>query len=236
MTKPRPHVILAPNPSAMTGAGTRTYIIGQQKVAIIDPGPHIEAHLDAIVDRVRHAASISILVTHAHADHAEGAPALAARLNTAVARTGARSATDFGDIQALPTPGHTPDHISYWWEPARAVFCGDLMMGGMDTALVASPEGNLDDYLASLRALKALEPDTIYPAHGAPFGDPSAAIDRYLAHREARIAQVRVAMAASVESEDELVDLVYGAALHPELRRYAAAAIRAYIDHIRESR
>jgi glyoxylase-like metal-dependent hydrolase (beta-lactamase superfamily II) len=227
--------IVAANPSPMTLDGTRTYIIGTQRVVIIDPGPLQDSHLDAIAKAVGPVAPATIICTHAHPDHAEGAEALAQRLRGRLyaAVDNEVLPTDAGALRVLSTPGHTPDHVSLWWDAERAVFCGDLMMGGLDTALVASPEGNLALYLASLRKLADLRPRVIYAAHGPPFDDPPTAIARYIAHREARIAQVTSALGADHLSDDDLIDRIYGDALNPELRPYARAAIQAYIDYVR---
>lgn len=233
----RLQTIIAANASPMTLDGTRTYLIGSERVAIIDAGPQLASHLDAVAAAVMPGAAVTILNTHAHPDHAEGAQALAARLRGSVraAAEGDVVLTDAGALQALATPGHTPDHISLWWEAERAVFCGDLMMGGLDTALVAAPEGNLALYLASLRRISALQPRVIYPAHGPAFDDPAAAIAQYIEHRERRIAQVSAALGADLLTDDELIDRIYGDALNPDLRPYARAAIQAYIDYVRGS-
>ena len=221
----------------MTLDGTRTYIIGQERVAIIDPGPALESHLGAIAEAGGTTAAATIICTHAHPDHAEGAQDLAHRLRATVrvVADGELLLTDAGALRVLATPGHTLDHVSVWWEAERAVFCGDLMMGGLDTALVASPEGNLALYLDSLRRLAELQPRVIYAAHGPPFQDPQAAIAQYIAHREARIAQVSATLGSHLLSDDELIDRVYGDALNPELRPDARAALQAYIDYVRGS-
>jgi glyoxylase-like metal-dependent hydrolase (beta-lactamase superfamily II) len=227
--------IVAANASSMTLDGTRTYIIGTERVAIIDPGPALESHLDAITHAINPGAAVTILCTHSHPDHAEAAPALAQRLRAELraAADGDLVLTDAGALLVVATPGHTPDHISLWWEAERAVFCGDLMMGGLDTALVAHPEGNLALYMASLEKLAALQPRVIHPAHGPSFDDPAAAIAQYVAHRHARIAQVSWALGTSNLTDDQLIDRIYGDALNPELRPYARAAIQAYIDYVR---
>lgn len=227
--------IVAANASPMTLDGTRTYVIGTERVAIIDPGPLLDEHLDAVAGTVGSGVPASVLVTHSHPDHADGAASLAERLGTSVrfAHDGDVIPTDAGDLLALATPGHTPDHISFWWEAERAVFCGDLMMGGRDTALVAKPEGDLADYLGSLRILRDLRPLTILPAHGPPITDPDAAIDLYIHHREERLAQVRRALEGG-DSLDSVVEAVYGAELDPRLRPYAETAVAAYVDYIRE--
>ena len=219
----------------MTLDGTRTYIIGTERVAIIDPGPLLESHIDAVAEAIGDGVPASILVTHSHPDHAEGAAAMAARLGGTVVAVshGEIVETDAGDLRAIATPGHTPDHFSFWWNNERAVFCGDLMMGGLDTALVAKPEGDLAAYFTSLRLLRELRPLLIFPAHGPAIGDPDDAIDRYLAHREQRLAQVRRALTDGIEP-DLVVEHVYGIGLDPRLRSYAQAAIDAYIHYIRE--
>ena len=95
----------------------------------------------------------------------------------------------------MATPGHAPDHMAFLWLNARAVFCGDLMLGGLDTALVAPPEGDLSRYLASLQRLRDLDLATIYPTHGEPFHDAGAALDAYLRHRAERQEAVLRALA-----------------------------------------
>jgi glyoxylase-like metal-dependent hydrolase (beta-lactamase superfamily II) len=227
--------LVAANASPMTLDGTRTYLLGHARVAIIDPGPLLESHLDAVAEAVGDGIVVSVLLTHSHPDHAEGAHELAARVQSEVKRVHRDDLieTDEGSLRALHTPGHTPDHFSYWWQSGRALFCGDLMMGGMDTALVARPEGNLRDYLASLRAIDALAPKIIYPAHGDPFLDPHEAIARYIAHREERIAQVIEGLKDGPLSADDLLSEVYGSKLDPHLRHYAETAIEAYLDYLR---
>lgn len=226
--------IRADNPSPMTLDGTRTYIIGAARVAIIDPGPLLPAHLDAIAAAVGERATAVILITHSHPDHNEGAAALAARLRAEIdeARDGHAIDTDAGDLLALATPGHTPDHMSFLLESQRAVFCGDLMTGGMDTALVAPPEGNLREYLHSLERIRALNPAVIHPAHGPSFHEPQVTIDRYVHHRMERIEQVVSALAQGPSSAEALVDKVYGPQLDRRLRRYAESAVEAYLAYL----
>jgi glyoxylase-like metal-dependent hydrolase (beta-lactamase superfamily II) len=218
----------------MTLDGTRTYIVGRVQPAIIDPGPSFPAHIDAVAAAVGNRVTASVLITHAHPDHDEGAPAVAARLNAEILRPGDAETieTDAGDLTALATPGHTPDHLAFMHDAEGAVFCGDLMMGGLDTALVAAPEGNLHNYLASLQRLKLLGPRIIYPAHGPAIKDPLQAIDRYLHHREQRIAQAENALKAGPRSTDDLVDIIYGGTLDDRLRYYAASAVEAYLEYL----
>jgi glyoxylase-like metal-dependent hydrolase (beta-lactamase superfamily II) len=218
----------------MTLDGTRTYIIGEKNAVVIDPGPQLAQHLDAVAETVGNGVRVSIVVTHAHPDHAEGGAALAARLHTRVLRPPPDSslATDAGPLRVLATPGHTPDHLAFVLENEQAVFCGDLMMGGLDTALVALPEGNLHLYLHSLQQLKALEPAVIYPAHGPAFHDPVPAIDRYLQHRQERVQQVISALQGGARTVPQLVDDIYGAGLDVRLRDYAGSAVAAYLAYL----
>lgn len=231
--------VLAPNASAMTGEGTRTYIVGEARMVVIDPGSAEPGHLDAVSDTVGDGVLTAVAVTHAHPDHQSGADELADRFGCPVRmqkrgtlRDGDRLRTDGGDIVIMATPGHTSDHVSLHWEERRAVFCGDLMVGGHDTALVAPPEGQLGPYLASLRRIRSLDPTVIYPAHGPAFLSPDQAIDRYIRHRELRLDQVRRALAAGLQDTDALLHAVYGDTLAPELREAAAAAIKAYLEHL----
>jgi glyoxylase-like metal-dependent hydrolase (beta-lactamase superfamily II) len=226
--------IRADNPSPMTMDGTRTYIVGRVHVAVIDPGPSLQPHIDAVVAAVGSRVNASVLVTHAHPDHDEAASVVTTALRgTLVAPTdGQTIETDAGDLLTLATPGHTPDHLSFLLEQEHIIFCGDLMMGGLDTALVATPEGNLHDYLASLERLRELAPRVVYPAHGEPITDVAATIAKYVAHRAERLAQVIQALQAGPRSALGLVDTIYGASLDEGLRAYAASAVEAYLEYL----
>ncbi len=143
--------------------------------------------------------------------------------------------TDEGDLVVLRTPGHSPDHIALHWPEASAIFCGDLMMGGLDTAVVAAPDGDIGDYIRSLERLRELRPRVIYPAHGPAFTDPDTAVGRYLRHREGRLAQVAAALEAGDEHVESITDRIYGPDLDPALRPFAEAAVEAYVAHLRAS-
>lgn len=231
--------VLAPNASPLTLDGTRTYIIGRRRVAVIDPGSDDPEHLAAISGALGDADLVVILATHGHPDHLAGARALADRHGARVRRAadgslqhGDEVATDGGALVAVATPGHTRDHVAFHWPDENAVFCGDLMMGGEDTALVAPPDGRLGPYLVSLERLRALSPQTVYPAHGPAFADPEAAIDRYIRHRQARLRQVLSALQAGARDYDSLRAAVYGDDLDPELERAATAALKAYLEYL----
>jgi glyoxylase-like metal-dependent hydrolase (beta-lactamase superfamily II) len=247
--------ILASNPSPMTLDGTRTFVVGRERAVVIDPGPDDPAHLDAILAALDGRTPAAILLTHSHPDHADAAPALAARTGAPVRmavgapgfRTdafvsqrladGERIETDAGALTAVATPGHAPEHVCFLLtegpaEHDRALIAGDMFMGGGDTTLVAPPEGSLTDYLASLDRLEALRPGVIHPAHGPPIADGMEAIRRYRAHRAERIEQVVHALRHGPAAPGELIDRVYGAELHPQLRGAAEGSLRAILSHL----
>jgi glyoxylase-like metal-dependent hydrolase (beta-lactamase superfamily II) len=231
--------VLAPNASPLTLDGTRTRLVGEDRVVVIDPGSADPSHLDAIAGLVAGRTVTAVVVTHDHPDHAGGADELAQRCFTSV-RTASRGTLRDGDLMesdagmlvAVATPGHTPDHMALHWPDQAAVFCGDLMLGGHDTALIAPPEGRLAPYLASLERIRRLEPDVIHPAHGPSFDAPDAALDRYIRHRELRLEQVLGAMRRGASSYPDLLEAVYGNTLEPELERAATAALKAYLEHL----
>jgi glyoxylase-like metal-dependent hydrolase (beta-lactamase superfamily II) len=226
----------------MTLDGTRTYLVGRSRVAILDPGTAAAPHLDAICQAVADAEQVTLVVTHQHPDHSGGAAELARRLGTwprsladGSLREGDRIPTDQGELVVLETPGHAPDHVSVHWPDAGAVFCGDLMMGGLDTAVVAAPEGHLGDYLESLARIRRLRPRIIYPAHGPPFTAPDEAVDRYVEHRRKREGQVLAALAAGNRGTAAITDAIYGPGLDPGLRPFAESAVDAYLEHLRST-
>lgn len=246
--------ILAPNPSPMTLDGTRTYVVGRERPVVVDPGPNDPAHLDAVVAALGGRTPVAVLLTHSHPDHADAARPLSARTGAPVwmapgafARVtgsvtrwlwdGERIETDAGVLHAVATPGHAPEHFCFLWTEAppgheRALFAGDMFMGGGDTTLVAPPEGDLTEYLASLDRLEALRPGAIHPAHGPSIADGMEAIRRYRAHRAERIEQVLRALRDGPAVPAELIGRVYGPELHPELRSAAEGSLLAILAHL----
>jgi glyoxylase-like metal-dependent hydrolase (beta-lactamase superfamily II) len=241
--------LLAPNPSPMTLDGTRTFVVGR---VVIDPGPDDAAHLDAIVDALDGAPPAAILLTHAHGDHSAAALPLARRTGAPVMMSrgalhsplhGAEVArwladgdeveADGGTLRAIATPGHAPEHLAFLWN-GDTLFAGDAFMGGSDTTLVAPPEGDLAAYLRTLDRVGRLAPAVILPAHGPPIEDAAAAVERYRAHRLERIEQVvRALRAAGPAHPAEILDVVYGAALHAGLRVAAEGSLHAILAYLR---
>lgn len=237
----------APNPGPMTGRGTNTYLLGQREVIVIDPGPAIPAHIDAIL---HHAPGPIrwILVTHTHLDHSPAARELAERSGATVAgypppamgRQDHRFVPDrvlagqdtiaIEDLtlQAVHTPGHASNHLCYWQEDSRTLFTGDHIIDG-STVVIDPPDGDMGDYLASLHKLKTLAAATLMPGHGEPLPDPVAAIDALIAHRLRRETKVLQALRPDQPlTIDELLPTVY-ADVDARLHGVAARSLLAHL-------
>ena len=206
--------LVAPNPGMMTGPGTNTWILGVRDVAVIDPGPAVDAHVDMIVDAVG-VAMRWILVTHTHPDHSPGAALLAKRTGAAVwgraapdgqhqdagfrpdriLEDGEVLSADEFELDVIHTPGHASNHLCYRQAPLRWLFTGDHIING-STVVIDPPDGSMTEYLQSLRRLKSFEIAAIAPGHGEVIGEPYAAIDWIIGHRLAREAKVAAAVAA----------------------------------------
>jgi glyoxylase-like metal-dependent hydrolase (beta-lactamase superfamily II) len=229
--------VLASNPSPMTLDGTNTWLIGDPRgrVVVIDPGPDDVVHLQAVVDAAQgHVAQI--LLTHGHPDHAEGAQRLHDMTGAPVRALDpthtlggeglhAGDVVDVGDdvIHVIATPGHTADCLSFHLPRDGALLTGDTVLG-RGTTVVAWPDGDLGDYLASLAALRsraeASDAVAILPGHGPVLADPVGVLDAYLEHRRVRLDQVRAALAAGARTPEEVVDAVYDDI--PDAVRWAA--------------
>ena len=220
--------IVAPNPSIMTGPGTNTYVIGDEEVAVIDPGPAIPDHADNIVTATPGAIRW-ILVTHTHPDHSPGAKMLADRTGAALMGMNApggphqdhtfrpdRVLAD-GDVletpefslEAVHTPGHASNHLCYRHLATGWLFTGDHVVDG-STVVINPPDGNMQHYLGSLRKVRELHCAAIAPGHGEIVNDPRRVIDWILEHRLQREAKVVAAMRTHPGATiRELVPVVY---------------------------
>lgn len=241
-----PPFLGAGNTGPFTLEGTRTYRVGRKRVALVDPGPDVESHVRALVAWMADADEVVVLLTHGHGDHAAAAPAVASALSVPVLgpRTVAEVTlplsdgdvveTDVGELVAVHTPGHTPDHLCFHWPRRRALFAGDLLLGRGDTTWVADYPGCVADYLKSLKRLRELDLDVIYPAHGPALENPTEALDRFEGHRRRRIRQVRHALqAAPSATPGELLRRVYGEALTHAMEGAAMKSLEALLDHVR---
>ena len=250
----------AGNAGPFTLEGTRSYIVGRRRVAVVDPGPELASHVAAVAAEVADAESVVLLLTHGHRDHAGAAPALAARLEAGVLGAWASESgeaepeivgppprvpfrplgdgesvhTDAGELVALRTPGHASNHLVFHWWDQRTVFVGDLMLGTGETTWVGGYSGCVADYLASLERVERLRARLLLPAHGPPVFDPEARLGRCRDHRCARVAQVERALAARPDaSADELLSAVYGESVPAGLLPAARASLAALIEHVK---
>jgi glyoxylase-like metal-dependent hydrolase (beta-lactamase superfamily II) len=222
-------LLRAGNPGPLTLTGTNTWVVGRW---VVDPGPAIDAHLDAVAATVTaRGGALGIALTHGHADHAEGLDGLRGRVGRDVkvvsARGGARDGDVYGPLRVLALPGHSDDHLAF--VAGRVAFTGDAVLGE-GSVFVAS---QLARYLEGLRALRALELDVLCPGHGPPVWDARAKLDGYLAHRLERERRLVEALERGLSSEDELLDAAWGDA-PPALREFAAISLRAHLEKLRE--
>ena len=221
-------LVRADNPSALTLTGTNTWIVGRW---VIDPGPALDAHLDAVAAEVAaRGGGEGIAVTHDHEDHVEGLAALRTRLGDVAvvsARGGAADGDVVGPLRVLAIPGHSDDHLAF--VAGRAAFTGDAVLG--EGSVFVS--GSLAAYLDGLRRLRELDLAVLCPGHGPPVWDPRARLDDYIAHRLDRERRLLAALEQGLRSEDELLDAAWSDA-PPALRPFAAASLRAHLEKLRE--
>ena len=225
--------ILAPNPDVFTLEGTNTWIVGEEPTIVIDPGPDIPEHLE----EVRRAAGrvAAVLLTHDHPDHAPGAAEFAASVDAQLfafrfpgaehLRDGQSFAGGGVEVTAVHTPGHTSDHVAFFVASAGALFTGDAVLG-RGTSFIDPPDGDLAQYLRSLRRMRDLAARTIYPGHGPVVLDAKAKLDEYLRHRDEREREVVDALAdrsATIEGLVETIYAAYPADVHPLAARSVLA-------------
>lgn len=240
-------VVLAPNPGPMTLEGTNTWVLrapGARGCVVVDPGPLHEGHLALVAEQ---GPVEVVLLTHGHLDHSEGARRLAALTGAPVrALDPAHRLGDEGlgegdvvaaaglELRVLATPGHTGDSLSFVLGAGGgdgAVLTGDTVLG-RGTTVVAHPDGVLADYLASLRRLRELGDVTVLPGHGPELASAGVAAEQYLAHREARLEQVRAALEAGARTPDDVVAVVY-ADVDRALWTAARLSVQAQIAYLR---
>jgi glyoxylase-like metal-dependent hydrolase (beta-lactamase superfamily II) len=212
--------VRAPNPSPMTLDGTNSYVVGRW---VVDPGPADPGHLEAI-RRSAGGEVEGVVLTHAHADHAEGAE----RLGAPVLRPGEGERA--GPFRVIATPGHSPDSVCLLL--GRACFTGDTVLG-TGSVFIAPGEGSLSAYLRSLACLRALDLELLCPGHGPYVRDPAAKLDEYVSHRLERERRLLGALEAGLRARDELLDEVWSDA-PPELRPAAALTLEAHLEKLRE--
>jgi len=243
--------LVAPNPGVMTGPGTNTYLLGNEEVAVLDPGPAIPAHIDAILetagDRIRW-----IVCTHTHPDHSPAWQAIAAATGAEV--IGASPADDmFQDdtfapgrelrhddmlvtpefsLRAVHTPGHVSNHFCFFLEEEQMLFAGDHIMNG-STVVIVPPSGDMKAYIESLQLLLRYPLKFIAPGHGEVMEDSPAVVEWLVNHRLQREAKViRGLRQLGRVPVDELVRVVYDD-VDTSLHKMAKLSLAAHLIKLR---
>lgn len=249
--------LLAHNPSPFTYKGTGVYVVGDRDVAVIDPGPDSAGHLDHLRAALTGLNVTHILITHTHNDHSPAARALkawtgaptygygphgsgAAEKGVVVEEGGDMAfvpdiAVRDGDViegrgfsfECVHTPGHTSNHICFGWREEKALFTGDHVMG-WSTSVIAPPDGDMTDYLASLEKLLKRDDRIYWPTHGGPIQNPQALVTGYLSHRREREAQILAALGNGANTIPEIVSRVY-VGLAPSLFAAAGRSVQAHL-------
>ena len=199
--------ITAGNPGMFTGPGTNTYLIGDEEVTVIDPGPALHEHIEVIIQA---SANIKqILLTHTHPDHSPGTRLLQDNIDVPVFALITESSKDqditftperilidgeiianeYYSIEVIHTPGHASNHLCYLLKDEKLLFTGDHIMDG-STVVIASPDGSMQDYIDSLAKLKEYDLNKIAPGHGELIDEPYAVVDWIIKHRFERESKV----------------------------------------------
>ena len=229
--------VLGLNPGMMTGPGTNTYLVGRRDPILIDTGAGVPDYvplLERYLAERGWTQPSRVILTHRHRDHLGGVPSLRARFKgLRVSKMRHRDADlpePIEDLRAgetvhgegatlvpVYTPGHASDHLCYYLVEEHALFTGDVILGG-STTVIPSDDGDLADYLDSLRRLQQMDVRRIYPAHGPVIEDGPAKIAEYLEHRMLRERQILEALGGGARTIPEMVEIIYAdvpVALHP---------------------
>jgi glyoxylase-like metal-dependent hydrolase (beta-lactamase superfamily II) len=221
--------VVANNPSLMTGPGTNTYLVGIDEVAVIDPGPAITKHADAIVGASMRERVRWVLLTHTHPDHWPAAQKIQKLTGAQIAGFSPFPKADevtveldlvLGDgdtidgtefrLEAMHTPGHAPNHLCFWLDEERVLFTGDHVLNGTTTVVNPQRGGDMKEYLASLDRLRKLKRIArICPGHGDVMEDPKAVLDEYVAHRKLRERQILKLLKEQPRTIKRIVDVLY---------------------------
>jgi glyoxylase-like metal-dependent hydrolase (beta-lactamase superfamily II) len=230
--------VRADNPGPFTLSGTNSWLVGRDPAFVVDPGPALARHVDAVVAEGDRRGGIGgVAVTHDHSDHIGALTELLDRTGSPPV-AGAQRDYDvrlsdgdtFGPLRAVATPGHSPDHLSF--VAGRACFTGDAVLGE-GSVFVSPGAGALAGYLEALRRLRELSLDVICPGHGPPVWDPAKKLQDYLDHRLDRERRLIAALEGGKRTVSELLDEVWDDA-PAGLRPAAAVTLAAHLDKLDE--
>lgn len=252
---PRIRRVIAENPGPFTYLGTGVYIVGNGEVAVIDPGPVIEAHFEAIKAAVAGERITHVFTTHTHLDHSPLAHPLATWAgckvygrpdpNVAHAEVSLEEDGEAGfkpdvlvndgdvfsgpdwTLEAIATPGHMSNHVCFALKEENALFSGDHIMG-WSTTVISPPDGNMRQYFASLDKIRTRGFSTLWPTHGPPVTDVAPFIDAYATHRRAREAAIVERMRAGDTLIPDMVKVIY----KDVDRRLHAPAAHSVLAHV----
>jgi glyoxylase-like metal-dependent hydrolase (beta-lactamase superfamily II) len=230
--------VRASNPGPFTLSGTNSWLVGRDPAWLIDPGPSLEAHLEALSAAAEARGGLGgLALTHDHFDHAQALPEMRRRFPHAPV-AGARGEVDvllsdrdeFGPLQAVAIPGHSPDHFGFLVD--HVLFTGDAILGEGSSLITPYP-GALRAYLESLERLRDWDLAVLAPGHGSPVSDARAKVEEYIAHRRDREKQLLAALDAGARTVDQLLDAAWSDA-PAALRPAAAATLAAHLDKLAE--
>jgi glyoxylase-like metal-dependent hydrolase (beta-lactamase superfamily II) len=248
--------IVANNPGPFTFRGTGTYVVGEGEVAVIDPGPDLDEHVEALLDGLKCERITHILVTHTHRDHSPAAAAVKKATGAptygfgphAGGRRGEASVEEGGDwdftpdiivqdgdeivgrgwrFEAVHTPGHTSNHLCFALPDSGILFSGDHVMG-WSTSVIAPPDGDMAAYMASLDKLLHRSDSVYWPTHGPAITEPQGHVRAFIAHRREREAGIIACLDDGVTRVDAMVERLY-VGLNPNLRRAAGRSVLAHL-------
>lgn len=252
--------VIAENPGPFTLHGTGTYIIGEGKVAVIDPGPADSVHIDSLLKGLDGETISHVLVTHTHMDHSPGCALLrehcdaptyaygphgAGKLESGIqveeggdmefepdvlVKDGDIISGDGWSVECVYTPGHTSNHMCFAYREQKALFTGDHVMG-WSTSIISPPDGDMGDYLKSLEKLLGRDDKIFWPTHGPSIDDPKSFVRQFIEHRAEREAQIIDCLKRGLTTIEVMVPDMYNGL--PEFMYPAAArSVLAAMEHM----